>query len=194
MSKSSVSTRDLGLKRIIADMHNLDRHTVKIGVQSDAGENDGVAIAVYAFANEFGATIPVAAQSRQVYFKRNRDGSVGNRFVKKSKSDFAQWATRGAHSIKIPERSFMRSTFDEELPALNKRINALFDQVIKGRITPKRALDMLGMNHGKQIQMKITRLRTPPNAPSTIRRKKSSNPLIDSGQMRASIRHVVEVR
>jgi hypothetical protein len=194
MSKSSVSVRDMGLKRIMLDMHNIDRFAVKVGVQSDAGENDGVSIAVYAAANEFGATIPVAESQRELYFKRNRDGSVGNRFVRKARSDFAQMATVGAHTIRIPERSFMRSTFDEQRPKLEKRMEKLFDMILHGKMVPTRALEAIGMDHGKQIQRKITTLRTPPNAPSTIRRKGSSNPLIDAGQMRAVIRHAVEMK
>lgn len=194
MSKSSVVVRDMGLKRIQLDMHNLDRFSVKVGVQSDAGENDGVSIAVYAAANEFGAEVPVAESQRELYYKRNRDGSVGHRFVKKARSDFAQMATIGAHTIRIPERSFMRSTFDEQRPKIERRMEKLFDMILHGKMAPTRALEAIGMEHGKQIQRKITTLREPPNSPVTIRKKGKSNPLIDSGQMRDVIRHVVEMK
>ncbi|MBI4742497.1 MAG: phage virion morphogenesis protein [Betaproteobacteria bacterium] len=57
---------------------------------------------VYAAIHQLGGTIDIAARSQQAYFKQGKDGSVGNRFVKKSRSNFAQWHTRGAHQINMP--------------------------------------------------------------------------------------------
>ncbi len=62
---------------------------------------------VYAAIQQFGGTIESRARSQLSYFKRNADGSVGNRFVRKESSDFAQWHTRGAHQITIPARPFL---------------------------------------------------------------------------------------
>ncbi|MBF0164838.1 MAG: phage virion morphogenesis protein [Magnetococcales bacterium] len=62
----------------------------------------------YAAIHQLGGTIPIYARSQQVYFKQNaRTGVVGNRFVKKSQSNFAQWATRGGHEIRIPARPYL---------------------------------------------------------------------------------------
>lgn len=61
----------------------------------------------YAAAHEFGAHIQRAASSREVYFKQGKDGAVGNRFVKKSKSNFAQRVQVGAHEIDIPPRRML---------------------------------------------------------------------------------------
>lgn len=62
----------------------------------------------YAAIHHFGGTIPVHARSQQMYFRHDRrSGTVGNRFVKKSRSNFAQRATIGAHDITIPARPFL---------------------------------------------------------------------------------------
>jgi len=47
-------------------------------------------------------------------------------------------------------------------------------------------LNVLGLQVVGQIQQRITSLREPPNKPSTIRRKKTDNPLIDTGFLRSS--------
>jgi hypothetical protein len=53
-------------------------------------------------------------------------------------------------------------------------------------------LSKLGIMAQGDIQGEITSLSTPPNAPSTIRRKGSSNPLIDSGEMRGAVTYKVD--
>jgi phage gpG-like protein len=62
---------------------------------------------VYDAIHQFGGKIEHAARLQQVYFRQDKDGSVGNRFVQKRKSDFAQWVTRGAHSTDMPERAYL---------------------------------------------------------------------------------------
>lgn len=69
----------------------------------------------YAAIHQFGGEINIAARSQKMYFKQNKDGTVGNRFTKKDKSNFEQWGTRGAHKIKIPARPFLgTSSADNE--------------------------------------------------------------------------------
>ncbi|MGL5280858.1 MAG: hypothetical protein ACRC8W_03755 [Plesiomonas shigelloides] len=53
-------------------------------------------------------------------------------------------------------------------------------------------LNKVGLNAQAAVQMYMTELRTPPNAPSTIAQKGSNNPLIDTGAMRASVTYVVQ--
>jgi phage gpG-like protein len=49
-----------------------------------------------------------------VYFRQGKKGLVSNRFVKKRKSKFAQWVTRGAHVTDIPERSYLGLSSEDE--------------------------------------------------------------------------------
>ena len=61
----------------------------------------------YAAIHQFGGTIDVASRRQQAYFRQGKNGEVGNRFVSKRKSNFAQWVTIGAYQIRIPARPFL---------------------------------------------------------------------------------------
>lgn len=67
----------------------------------------------YGAAHQFGAEIKRPAATREVFFRQRKDGRVGNRFVKRAQSNFAQSATVGAHIIKIPARPWL-GTNDEQ--------------------------------------------------------------------------------
>lgn len=62
----------------------------------------------YAAIHQFGGDIQRAARAGTIYYKYDkRTNEVGNRFVKKSRSNFAQSITIGAHTIHIPPRPFL---------------------------------------------------------------------------------------
>ena len=65
-------------------------------------------------------------------------------------------------------------------------------EAIKRGIDPDAALDAMGIEMQGVIRQFLTDLTDPPNSPETIRRKKSSNPLIDTGQLRTAIDYEVE--
>lgn len=90
---------------------------------------------------------------------------------------------------KIPARSFIRTYFEGNKNKLAKLGMALYMDVIIGKKTPKLALGQLGEYTKAGIQKKIDEIIYPPNAPETIAKKKSSKPLIDTGQLRASVTH-----
>lgn len=96
-------------------------------------------------------------------------------------------------TIDIPERSFMRSTFDEKQSEINADMAKRYKQVIDGKIGVHRALSLIGMRHAQDIQEKIGSNIQPANSEATIARKKSTKTLIDTGAMRQSIRHVVKL-
>jgi phage virion morphogenesis protein len=77
----------------------------------------------YAAIQHFGGEIQIAARSQQAYFRQGKDGEVGNRFVQKKKSNFAQWVTLGAYTIRIPARPFLGTSpqDDDELLAIAQR-------------------------------------------------------------------------
>lgn len=52
-------------------------------------------------------------------------------------------------------------------------------------------LEQVGVVAAGAVQEYMTDLRTPPNAPSTIERKGSDNPLIEDGHLRAAVTHAV---
>jgi hypothetical protein len=91
----------------------------------------------------------------------------------------------------IPERSFMRETFDEEVADLNIDLREKFKLVQTGKMSTWQALGLVGLKHENQIKAKINSNIDPANSPETIARKKSSKTLIDTGAMLNSVRHVV---
>ena len=54
-----------------------------------------------------------------------------------------------------------------------------------------RKLKLIGLEQEAETKKTLTDLRTPPNAPSTIKAKGSSNPLIDTGELRSKISSTV---
>jgi len=107
---------------------------------------------------------------------------------------FNEFGTEDADgNLHVPERSFIRSTMDEKRRELLKVNKKLYRQIAEGTMSTERALKILGIKIKALIQKKITDLRKPANAPSTIRRKRSSNPLIDTGLMRQSVTYKVDM-
>ena len=80
----------------------------------------------------------------------------------------------------------------ENKKQLNLQTDILIGQILTGRSSVKKALNLLGVQIASLIKRKITILRDPPNAPSTIAQKGSTNPLVDTGRLRASINHEVK--
>ena len=94
----------------------------------------------------------------------------------------------------IPARSFIRSTRDEKKSEIDQNIKQGINSMYTGNITMRKFLGRLGEWFKSEIQNKIDILQSPRNAPSTIARKGSANPLIDTGQMKQSIAHVEKIR
>lgn len=93
----------------------------------------------------------------------------------------------------IPERSFLRATIDQYAAALARRNVLLVQGYMLGKFELHSALELLGQYVVGLIKQRIALGIPPPNRPSTIARKGSSKPLIDTGQLRNSITHKVEV-
>lgn len=89
---------------------------------------------------------------------------------------------------RAPARPFIRGAFDEKQRDLTRLKARLWNQVLAGRLDTRRALGLLGQTHEDQIKVYMTELSAPENAASTVAAKGSSNPLIDTGRLRASIR------
>ena len=101
-----------------------------------------------------------------------------------------EFGTRDGH---IPPRPFIRGSYDQNQRGLQRTARRLWDQVLAGTLTARRALGLLGEQHQGQVQEYMTALQTPANAPSTIRQKSTSagvgnSPLEDEGRLLNSIR------
>ncbi|MGL5553420.1 MAG: hypothetical protein ACRDCV_14060 [Plesiomonas shigelloides] len=91
---------------------------------------------------------------------------------------------------KIPERSFFRTTLEERKRAYEAALRKIVKRAIEGKgADPKILMGRFGRMVQQDIQKKIVDIQEPPNAESTIARKKGvDNPLVDTGQMLNSIR------
>ena len=141
-------------------------------------------------------TVEVPERTQTLYFKRNRDGTVGNRFVRKDKSDFAQDVTVGGHTITIPARPFMRSTVEAQKDAWAKAFADAFVAKAHERDAVVRGLNLLGRKMQDDIVATIKSNLAPDNAESTKRRKNAKGAgkgtLIDKGHLLKSISYEVE--
>ena len=103
-------------------------------------------------------------------------------------ADVALWAEYG---LGQPQRSWLRDWIEENQAALATNMRAEVAAIKAGARTKDQALARLGLWIQGAIQERIANGIEPPNADSTIQRKGSSKPLIDTGQLRSSISHRV---
>jgi hypothetical protein len=91
-------------------------------------------------------------------------------------------------SENIPERSWLRSNHDARIGKYNERLDRLYSRILQGKATVVASLTGFAEQVAGDVRRNITKIRTPPNAPATVAKKGSSNPLIDTGTMRNSVR------
>ncbi len=91
----------------------------------------------------------------------------------------------------VPERSFLRSTFDEQQKKYVKMASKLFKKAVDGKIAAEQIAELIGLEAAADVVDKINTIQTPPNTDATILKKGSSNPLVDTGHLKQSIRHEV---
>ena len=72
----------------------------------------------------------------------------------------------------------MRLAKEPATKKIKPLLKPLFQKLNRGRITVERIADSIAPVIVSEFKAEIVRLREPPNAPSTIAKKKSSNPLI----------------
>lgn len=91
----------------------------------------------------------------------------------------------GAPRANIPARSFIRRTFEESTGA--ESLRAFMVRTARGLIQEKlevnQALNQLGAFAQSMIKNRIKEHIPPPLKPATIKRKGSSTPLVDTGQL-----------
>lgn len=83
---------------------------------------------VYAAIQNLGGTVKHKARETTLYFKINKQGEVSHRFVKKSKSNFAQTASIGVHETTLPPRPSLPITTGGGL--LPEAEQAVLDEVL----------------------------------------------------------------
>jgi len=91
----------------------------------------------------------------------------------------------------IPERSWMRSGLRRHRRKHREMIRKLGAAVLNGDRSYVEALELLGTQAVSDLVRQINDIKDPPNAPSTIARKKSSNPLVNTKHLAQSVTYHV---
>jgi hypothetical protein len=176
---------DRGMRDLLERLKHGADH-VDIGVLADEGEE----MVKIAAANEYGAHIKHPGGTSYGYLTPEDANNGRVRFLPAG-GGYITLGVTGPHDITIPMRSFIRSTMDANAQKYLEVAQRLMKKIIDRTMTRFQALALMGLRIQRDIQRTIDKTHTPPNAPSTIRRKGSSHPLIDTGNLRASIRYSV---
>ncbi len=187
------------IPELLKELDYLDNHQVQVGI---FGEDDSFMVMI-ASVHEYGATIrpkgkyltiPLLPELRDVSPRDLSD----DLFVPKGTKILARKANneRGfqalyalVEKVEIPERSFMRSAFDENKNKLHELVYSLFAKVLSGEVKGSQMLDKIGLYLESVIKNKIRDIKEPPKSPATlnIEGQGKTNPLIDSGRLRKSV-------
>lgn len=161
MAVVDISKVDEVLERI----KGLEGMSVKVGVLSSAGGE----MLMIANVQEFGCDIEVTNKMR-VFFLNN----------------FGFWTTKKV--IKIPERSFVRTSFDAKGEEVFSSGDDLLREVIEGNLSARNFYEILGQTAADTIRnFMVNEVNSPANASLTIANKGSSNPLVDTGRLKDAV-------
>lgn len=99
----------------------------------------------------------------------------------------------GSISRNIPARPFLRPALRKNVNKYGRILQQKATAILLGRMSLHQALSLVGQAAQADVQKYIVAHQGfDPLKPATIKRKKSSKPLIDTGQMRQSIRYRIE--
>ena len=85
--------------------------------------------------------------------------------------------------IVIPERSFLRTGYDQNRAAVLQHASKLLADVAAGTMSADQMAKAVGLELSSAIRDYAVELSSPPNSSFTTERKGSSNPLVDTGDM-----------
>jgi phage gpG-like protein len=105
--------------------------------------------------------------------------------------DLAAIHEYGAPSRNIPERSFVRASITLNQSKYGKFLLGEVKSLLLLKTTPMKIKQILGMQAAADVQMYMVNGKFAPLKAKTIKRKGSSKPLIDTGQLRQSITYKV---
>ena len=103
-------------------------------------------------------------------------------------ANIAMWNELG--TSRSPARPFMRKSVDENTDKIKSMCARQLKRLAQGA-SAQDILEKIGVFQKGLIQRKIVDGTFEPNAPSTIRKKGSSRPLIDTGRMRQSVNFII---
>lgn len=153
------------IPRAIRASEELDGKRIKVGVLQDGQ------IGMIAAVQEFGANVPVTPKMRGYLASQGL-------FLKATTTQ-----------IRIPERSYIRAGWDQNEPDIVQKYADLLGKAVANGVSPDALLDALGLESQGALQRFARDLSSPANHPFTVEQKGSSNPLVDTGNLIASIEY-----
>lgn len=97
----------------------------------------------------------------------------------------------GVPEIGIPERSFIRSTFDDNEHTYARMLAQGGKKILAGEMNQDQVVGLIGEKMVSDMKQKINEGIDPPNTLMTQLLKGSSTPLIDTGAMKGAITYKV---
>lgn len=158
------------MKELTANLKKLGANTIEVGVFG----SDDADMVMIAGVHEYGTEIQVTPRMRGWF--------AANGYPLKKTTT----------KIVIPERSYLRSGYDENIDNITRKVERLLPDVLENKVNVQAFTNAIGLEFAGMIQKKMRNLRSPANSGMTIERKKSSNPLIDTGRLVGSVRHNVK--
>ncbi len=164
--KSRIKIRDKNkIPQAVRASQELDGKRIKVGVLQDGQ------IGMIAAVQEFGANVPVTPKMRGYLASQGL-------FLKATTTQ-----------IRIPERSYIRAGWDQNEPDIVQKYADLLGKAVANGVSPDALLDALGLESQGALQRFARDLSSPANHPFTVEQKGSSNPLVDTGNLIASIEY-----
>lgn len=162
------------VEEVLKRLEELNSMYVEVGILSSSSGK----ILMIANVHEFGCSIQVTDKMRGYFLHA-----------------FGIPLRKSTTTIKIPERSFIRSSYDAKKQEIYKSED-LLHLVLEGSLSARSFYEALGETCVATIKnYLINEIKSPPNAPLTIANKKGkSNPLVDSGQLVGSIAYEIKGR
>lgn len=188
------------IDRMSKTIDEISSYRIEVGIFGD----DDSFIQMIAGVHEFGLTITPKKSSYLTVplspkyvgkSARSVDGlffytaKSGNKFlVRTDDKGGLEFAYMLMEEVKVPERSFIRSTFDEKEQEWSEFFVVLVTEAIFNGTEAKLVLDKMGAKIASDIQNKMTELKDPPKKNSTLAAAPGkTNPLIKTGRLRQSV-------
>lgn len=95
---------------------------------------------------------------------------------------------------RIPARPFLQTSFDSNASQINAFKQKIHQAMLAGQGNIAKGLEAIGIFFKGVVQKQIAKGGFAANAPSTIKQKGSSKPLIDTGRLRQSINYKVHMK
>ena len=174
---------------------SLDAPMVTVGYHEDAIDppEGEITMATLAAVHEFGADIKHPGGTNYGYASKDAASKGQVRFMKKGEG-YAVLGQTKPHDIKIPARPSLEPGFNSGLKDYEEIMAEGIDATVTEGVDINKALNQVGVLAVGKVQEYMTNVKAPANSPATIKKKGSSNPLIDTGAMRSAVNYKLRVQ